>query len=363
MPALLSDEPRAQAHAAFPDGPEQGVIEEARRRQRSRRLRALVAAAVALGATGILIAATAGGAARTHAVAHVPSGAASPPIRHAGSPSQSIVVKLSPDLEGGRVGWCELVVHRSGEGGGCGPLPTRAHPLLVVSSGWQYGEPDATTTAVTAPRVAYVLVNGRHRTPTVAVSGLPYGLRAAAIHTPLPPNFQRRVGFTPPKLVALDSRGRRIRETPAYELFPDRDWHRPGAPAKGACQLHASGLPGLIADWGQVASAVFPYPGRIVGRGFVSCIDTEYYVPGRGMLAAVLLDAAKPGHATPGEIPGLAPIPGNPGLYNGAGDYDFHGPMTAKREGEAWIVVAGGGRDGEPSRIRLLRHLTAIEAA
>jgi hypothetical protein len=77
------------------------------------------------------------------------------------------------------------------------------------------------------------------------------------------------------------------------------------------------------------------------------------------MRAAVLLDAAKPGRIAPADIPGLAPIRQAPGLFNGSGDYSFKGPMTAEREGNAWIVVAGGGRNAEEARIRLLRHLTA----
>jgi hypothetical protein len=36
--------------------------------------------------------------------------------------------------------------------------------------------------------------------------------------------------------------------------------------------------------------------------------------------------------------------------------------MTAKREGDTWVVVTGGGRNAEEARIRLLRHLTATIA-
>jgi hypothetical protein len=122
--------------------------------------------------------------------------------------------------------------------------------------------------------------------------------------------------------------------------------------------LHVSGLGGITARWGQVATAIRPYPSKIIGRGFLSCIDTEYYVPGRGMGAAVLLDAADPAASAPAAIPGLESIPQAPGLYNGAGGLASHGPITAKREGNAWVIVAGGGRDAEEARIRLLRHLT-----
>jgi len=360
MSLLITDEPAG--HTTNKTGPDQGVIEEARRRQRSRRLRASLAALLVVVGAGALIAATTGGPAPVEAPLHLPP---EPPLvtHHATSSSSSITVRLSPNLGGSQAGWCVLAVHgNAGEGGTCGPLPTHAHPLLTGSSGWSFGEPNITTTVVTAPEVAYVLVNGHRRVPTVAVGGLPYGLRAAAVHTPLPRSYiadKYRPRWRTPTLVALDPQGQSITESPDYgDGLPFRDWNRPSAPAKGVCQLHASGLAGLTAEWGQVATAIHPYPGRIAGRGFLSCIDTEYYIPGRGMRAAVLLDAANPGRIAPAEVPGLAPIPQAPGFYNGSGDYDFQGPMTAKREGNAWIVVAGGGRNAEETRIRLLRHLT-----
>jgi hypothetical protein len=358
MTLLVERDALAQA------GPEQGVIEEARRRRDSRRLRASIAALLALLAgAGTLIAASTGGRTPTEAPLHLPPEPSPLSTRHAGS--GSVVVSLSPDLEGSEAGWCVLVRDRvGGEGGTCAPLPTRSHPLLTVGSSWSLGEPDVLTAEVTAPEVAYVLVNGRRRVPTVASPGLPYGLRVATVHTPLP-HSARWPRSSIPSLVALNSRGQRIAESPDYgDGLPFRDWNRPSAPAKGVCQLHASGLAGLIAEWGQVAMAIHPYPGRIVGRGFLSCVDTEYFVPGRGMRAAVLLDAASPGRTQPAEIPGLVPIPQASGLYNGSGsgDYSFRGPMTAKREGNAWLVVAGGGRNAEEARIRLLRHLTVTIA-
>ncbi len=341
--------------------PEQGVIEEARRRRRRRRLRAsLTVLAVALAAAAGAILASSGHSTAVEAPLHLAPEPSPLPPHHTGSAPGSVVVRLSPNIEGSQAGWCVLVVSRAGgEGGSCGPLPTRAHPLLGGGSGWELGEPNVTTTVVTAPQVAYVLVNGRRRVATVA-AGLPYGLRAAAVHTPLPPRHQRLLRLSIPKLTALNASGQRIVESPDYgDGLPFRDWNRPGAQAQGVCQLHAAGVRGLTAEWGQVAIAIHPYPGQIVGRGFVSCLDTEYYVPGRGMRAALLLDAANPGRSAPAAIPGLAPIPQVPGMYNGSGDYSFHGPITAKRAGNAWIVVAGGGKGAEEARIRLLRHLTA----
>ncbi|HEY3829125.1 MAG TPA: hypothetical protein VGL57_08020 [Solirubrobacteraceae bacterium] len=352
----------------MPVGPDQGVIEEARRRQRSRRLRVSLAVLLTLAAAGILISATTGGKAPAEAPLHLPP-EPSPLASHVGATSQPISVSLSPNLEGGQAGWCVTIFDKSGGGGGtCGPLPTVGHPLLANSSGWTHGESDITTTEITAPRVAYFLVNGTRRVATKRLPGLPYGLRVAIIHTPLrgsvnrpaPPrgSVDRPALTESPTTVPLDARGKPIAESRDYGAVWFRDWNRPAVPLKGPCQLQASGLGGITAEWGQVATALRSYPAQIVGRGFLSCIDTEYYVAGRGMRAAVLLDAADPGRIVPAAIPGLLPIPQVPGLYNGSGDYAFRGPMTARREGNAWVVVAGGGRNAEEARIRLLRHLT-----
>jgi hypothetical protein len=360
MPALLDHKPPSDASASAPTEPDLGVIEEARRRQRSRRLRTSLAVLSALACAGALIAATTGGSAPGEAPLHLPP---EPPLllaQHAGSTTQHISVSLSPNLEGGQAGWCVTILEASGASGTCGPLPTFGHPLLVGTSGWSQGDRYVTTTEIAAPRVAYFLVNGTRRIATKRLAGLPYGLRVAIIHTPR----RRSADRTPasafkssPTVVPFDAQGKPITETSDYGASWFRDWNRPATPLEGPCRLHLSGLTSATPEWGQVATDIRPYPSRIVGRGFLSCVDTEYYIPGRGMRAAVLLDAANPGRTPPATIPGLVPIPQVPGLYNDTDDYASGGPMTAKREGNAWIVVAGGGRDAEEARIRLLRHL------
>lgn len=354
---LLLDRPTGVQPSAA-TGPEQGVIEEARRRQRTRRIRATIVMALVTVGVGVLIASSAGGPPSAEPSLHLPPEPNELPRAVSSSGHAGVSVRLTPDIEGGQAGWCVEVLYKSGGGGGtCPPLPTLKHPLLSTGTGWTRGEPDAITVVLTAPRVAYMLVNSAHRIPTVAFPGLPYGLRVAVVHTPYRPTQTAPMRI--PKLIPLDSHGKRIVESPDYGSgLPTRDWNPPSAPSKGACALHAQGLPGLKTEWGQVATAIRPYAGQIVGRGFLSCIDTEYFLPGRGLRAAVLLDAAAPGRVPPAEIPGLAAIPQAPGFYNGSGD-PRDGPMTAKRQGNAWIVVAGGGRNAEETRIRLLRHLTA----
>jgi hypothetical protein len=151
-----------------------------------------------------------------------------------------------------------------------------------------------------------------------------------------------------PKLAALDMRGhviadRAVRESPT-------PLSRSG---RGPCSLRAGGLSGLTAQWSHVASVIRPFSGTLIGRGFFSCIDTEYYLHKWPLDAAILLDAAHPG-VLPAAIPGLEPVPGERGYFNGPGD--FKGELTATRFGNAWLVVAGG--SGLAQRIEVLRHVT-----
>ena len=74
-----------------------------------------------------------------------------------------------------------------------------------------------------------------------------------------------------------------------------------------------------------------------------------------GLDAAVLLDAAHPGARFPAAIPGLKPIPGSAGYFDGPGN--FHGDFTAVRRGKLWLVVAGAKNSAQ--RLAVLRHLTA----
>jgi hypothetical protein len=356
MSQLLIHDPVPAPPAANPTGPDQGVIEEARRRQRARRIRAVTAATIVIAAAaGVLVAMSGGGTPR-EAPLHLP---AEPPLSSRRLPAGSISVRLSPNLEGGQAGWCVTILEGSGATGTCGPLPTVGHPLLVGGSSWSQGDSDMTTTEVTAPRVAYFLVNGSRRVATKSLPGLPYGLRVAIIHTPLPRSLNRGLAARSPTIVPLDARGEPITESRDYGASWFRDWNPPASPVKGPCELHVSGLEGVTAEWGQVATALRPYPARIVGHGFLSCLDTEYYLAraGRGIRASVLLDAANPGKTAPSPIPGMVPIPGLTGFYNSSIGQGFE-PMTAKRQGEVWVVAAGGGRNAEETRVRLLRHLT-----
>ena len=110
----------------------------------------------------------------------------------------------------------------------------------------------------------------------------------------------------------------------------------------------------MTAEWGHVATTIKPFPRQIVGRTFQSCIDTEYSMRHWPLDVAVLLDAAHPG-TLPAAIPGLEPVSGARGFFDGPGA--FQGDITATRRGATWLVVAGG--SGPAQRIRVLRDVSA----
>ena len=357
MPALLEDGRSAAVLEGLTAGPEQGVIEEARRRQRLRRGRATLGGlAVIAGIAGVGLVLSAGGssAGRRHSARLERAG-----IAYSRAAKRSrFDVRLSPVLTGGSYGWCVAVKEKGDTfaeaDGECGTAPVVSRPLATELTIGSAKSDRESIVVLSTPRVAAVEVNGRRRVATVAPAGLPYGLRVARIVIPLP----RRAGslgvkssFTSlrsPKLAALNARGQVIPDTVVRE--PAGIVNRSG---RGPCALHAAGVPGLAAQWSHLAGAIRPFPGKLVGRAFFSCIDTEYYLRHWPIDAAILLDAAHPG-AQPAAIPGLTPVPGARGYFNGPGD--FKGELTATRVGRTWLVVAGG--SGLLQRLDVLRHLT-----
>jgi hypothetical protein len=261
-------------------------------------------------------------------------------------------------------GWCVQVAARGGVSGTCAPPPTTTHPYMETGTGWQLGESSDTTVVVTTPEVAEVVFDRGQRTRTVAMRSLPYGFRVAVLHTPHSSiTATRRAGamYAPRVREALSGTGTVLSTAPNYgDGIPFHDWGRHSGSRRGSCELAVGKSSDATAEWGQVGLSIHSYPATLVGPGFLTCADTEYYVPGRGLRAAVLLNAYDPAREPPANIQGLAPIPGLSGYYNSAdaGGMQF-GPLTATRQGNAWLIVAGGGRNAEEARIRLLQNLRA----
>lgn len=85
----------------------------------------------------------------------------------------------------------------------------------------------------------------------------------------------------------------------------------PTQPSRGACELGATGLPGLTPEWGHTL-AITSVTGA-QGELLLSCIDTHCYLHGWPLTAAVLLNAQQPG-SDPGPLPGATPVAGAAGI-------------------------------------------------
>jgi hypothetical protein len=189
----------------------------------------------------------------------------------------------------------------------------------------------------------------------VTLAHLPYGLRLAQI------TFPRGSGvvFYAKSLRAIDASGKPIGASEPVWGASERAgarirwWQTPQPVPAGPCQIRARGMPGLEAEWGHVATAVRPSAGKIEGRAFFSCIDTEFYLHKWPLDAAILLDAQRPGRP-PASIPEMRQVPRAPGVFEAPGDWN--GPIAATRRGHAWLVVAGG--RGASQRLQVLRHLS-----
>jgi hypothetical protein len=309
------------------------------------------------------------------------SRAAAPPGPSAGVPRavQDFEVRLVPPVQGGWVGWCTEVRRSGGSSGSCPVLPEPGQPILDES--WSASSPPLVTVgvAVTSSRVAAVSINGGPPIPTRAKATLPHGFRAVMVEIPgqeTPPAqpgenpnlgclavhqgreaFERCLGpvldfrFTP-----LDAKGAPIpRGGPGRPIaLRSRYWQRPNHPPRGVCQIATTRLPGLSAQWGHVVTTrPRPYPG-IIGRAFLSCADTEYYLHNWPLDVGVLLDVGHPG-TRPAPLPAMKPVREHPGVFAAPGE---GGMLAARRIGNTWLVVQGG--SGQPQRLAVLGHVRAI---
>ena len=342
----------------------QGVIEEARRRRRKRLLRPSIAAVGLLAiAVFVLVANSDGGAAKLGPLHLPPEAATIQPAKLAAEAPDGIAVRVLPELQGAEAGWTVQIIQRSGLSGTDGRLPSPENAIVSASSGWSSGERHDTTVVVTGPDAARVGFSDGRTVRTITEPGLPFGMRVALLLTPHHPITTLRSNFFDALRVTSvwNAKGQLLHSAPGVGSgLTWRIWNPPAKPSPGACTLTASG--GYQSKWGQVAAKLRPYPTPIYGRAFLSCIDTEYFPAGChggecGLRASILLDAAKPNTATPAPIPGLTAIPGLPGITNTAANYGFE-QLSARKIGNAWLVVTGGGLHAEHARIELLRHLT-----
>jgi hypothetical protein len=91
----------------------------------------------------------------------------------------------------------------------------------------------------------------------------------------------------------------------------------------------------------------------LIGRPFLSCVDTQYELNGSLLDAGVLLDATHPGVA-PAALPGMRPVAGHGGVVQAPG---WDGKLVGLRTGHAWLLVEGG--SSLQQRLTVLEHLRA----
>lgn len=299
-------------------------------------------------------------------------------------------IEVTPALTAGVPGWTSSIMYTNpttglfgGGASGGGGYPTRADPVLQGAEleliNTRNGHQAETVGWVlTGPAVAAVRV-GSQMIQTFSSPQLPAGDRAAVYFlrpsAGQPPAALRagvhrvgrhgRAGVTAvifagagqtarDKPIPLDRNGAPIGTAlmpPSTPVAPGTFWqaktaispnvptslpfHGPTRPRPGVCEMTQHGLPGLTPEWGRTITTISPAT-NAVGELFLPCVDTEYYLNGTPLNAGVLLDARHPGR-TLGSLPGTQPVSGDRNVVNVNAAH-----LSAKRIGNAWLVVKGG---------------------
>lgn len=134
---------------------------------------------------------------------------------------------------------------------------------------------------------------------------------------------------------------------------------RRSTPPPGACEIDPRGLSRATLYYGSVVVHVHP-SGRLEGDPYLSCAYMQLYYRGYTVQIAVLLDARDPGRV-PALLPGSAALRSQPGTVNDPARSGQQ-PITARRIGNAWLVVESINRKGSSSlseRLAVLDRLTA----
>jgi len=278
-------------------------------------------------------------------------------------------VLLVPELRGGWAGWCIATGYRTATEGssGCGQTTTTSPGPIFDEAGCTESGKAIQIYALTTSEVAAVSVYGGPPIPTTTNSTLPDGLRAAAVEV-IRHNGKPNImggGEICPRLTPLDTQGKPARGTDGLNgpqlvgLPGNLHWEAPAHPSKGDCGLTVTRLPTQTrAVEGNVATLIRqikPYR-KLLGRAFLSCVDTVYvYHKEHHLTAAVLLNESHPGAAPP-QLPDMKPLAGHPGIFEAPG---AEGERAARRIPGAWLVVEEEDRIGLGVPVELLEHLRA----
>jgi hypothetical protein len=329
----------------------------------------------------------------------------------------SYTIAVTPSLPAGTAGWESLIIYtRTGasiqppQSGGTLSYPTATFPVFGGGSGPDscpvcFARGNAVTYVLTGPQVFAVRI-GSQTIRTITSPALPTGDRAAVVFIPAKgrvflirahgpvPVLKHPPGMKNVLLVAVEPLARSGKAIPAQFtpqqngpppltwMAPDAvshwwplgeftvpyqgpGYHAPTRPRPGVCELAQHGLPALHVQFGHTIAWIAPVPDAL-GEVFLSCVDAEYWMDGWPLQAAVLLDGHRPGRVL-GAIPGARPVPGQPDMVNlplGRVPLNYDTPisadspqlsLTAKRVGNAWLVVQGG--YGLAQRVQVLNAL------
>lgn len=336
MSTILASPPVAEAppDATPPvEAVDAGVIEEARRRQRRRRIAGITLAwaALVLAGSALLIGGASNGNSATSSAYLSPKRPLKLTFVHGRAliNGQPELIGISPSLQAGNVGVCIRV---AGEGSCNGPPPTTASPIYGGGGGFspkeQVGPEGEIDTLFTGPRVAAVRVAHLGTFKAQHAPGLPPGAKEIVFYRPpgsrgsvLPPGLSPRIlqGFEHarhgPALTEtlLDGSGHAIPVGSSRTFtLPNSYWQGPQAPpATGRCGLSSS-FPGAKTAWGQVTQQIAADRNLTV-PAWLTCLDMWFSVGATSYETAILLNANSPG-ATPAPLWGAIPVPGHPGI-------------------------------------------------
>lgn len=329
MPVTLTPSPVTPSPAVDIDN---GVIEEARHRQRRRRTRGIALGAIAAVIAGAVLLIGGGGSGNSGAPGEPAPGS---PLKltlvhgRAFSGGQPALMGVTPSLQAGNVGVCIQVVDH----GVCnGPPPTVADPIYGGEGESSHEEKVGPTGEIdaifTGPGVAAMRVAHLGTFKAQSAPGLPPGAKQIVFYRPpgsrgsvLAPGLSPQIlqGFKRarrgPALTEtlLDSSSHPIQvgKSPTFTL-PNSYWQgKQAPPARGRCAMSSS-LPGVRTEWGQVATEIAGDP-SITTPAWLTCLHTWFSLGGTSYETAVLLDAKAPG-ATPAPLWGAIPLPGHPGI-------------------------------------------------
>ncbi len=294
-------------------------------------------------------------------------------------------ITVWPVLQGGVSGVCAMIVFEGPHGvgsGSCGaPYPTTSMPYLAPGGRTAYPngiipKGGALEYFLTGPSVAAVRIGAHLVITPRREPGLPAGDRAVVFYLPAgspeidPPWFPTGQlglprGAATLSVVAVGRNGVPISVDQGAQPFrlAARYWERPEKPPSGACALSAP--PSYRAYRGTTALRLEPET-DVEGAALTSCLSVDYKVAGTTLTAALLVNAKSPTSAPPALF-GALPVAGQPGLVNREEDTGLHSStliaFTARRDGDAWIVVEGG--RGLAQRVQAVQalHVARIQVS